>query len=457
MKPVKQANQKRVIINRPQKEEESPAVAAPPGVINIQEEAARQKAEMDKRRNTAATAIQRRVRGWQDRKRTNKLKNRMRKDIDDDRADFIQHWKMNDKYNINRYMKEKERLRKLNKTDKMEESISENIQSSGQVDGITDSFGRSAPAGSYDQSKQMPVLQNLLGRPMRATERDPLSLIALLAKKKAALEPPAKGPDRDRSKSGPKMEKRTQRHQQEKKLQMSAGKRGSAKKKKPSYIDEEIEEDLPKSSNEKDDDQYSSDFQSEHISESLPSYGGSSKSKRKEAKSSSEIQESIQESIAQASVAKKDLKPGKMASGTYSIPEEVQDQKEDSIEESIVDEVDPVAESKDADEISEESHLQDSRQMSGSVRRPKVPEAQPLPKKVDRIREAIVHDFENDGAVPLAGSLKAQKLREQQEKLAKEQEQKYRMSRQIIDDFEAKQGIGSEEHQRLVKGLAEEL
>lgn len=31
------------------------------------------------------------------------------------------------------------------------------------------------------------------------------------------------------------------------------------------------------------------------------------------------------------------------------------------------------------------------------------------------------------------------------------------MSRQIIDDFEAKQGIGSDEHKRLVKGLAEEL
>lgn len=102
-------------------------MAAPPGVINIQEEAARQKSEMDKRRKWAATAIQRRVRGWQDRKKTTKMQLRMRKDIDDDRGDFIQQFKMNDKYNINRYMKEKERLRKLNKTDKMEESISENI------------------------------------------------------------------------------------------------------------------------------------------------------------------------------------------------------------------------------------------------------------------------------------------------------------------------------------------
>ena len=57
MKPVKQENQKRVIVNRPQNEEEGPAVRPPPGVVNIQEEAARQKAEMDKRRTWAATAI----------------------------------------------------------------------------------------------------------------------------------------------------------------------------------------------------------------------------------------------------------------------------------------------------------------------------------------------------------------------------------------------------------------
>ena len=31
------------------------------------------------------------------------------------------------------------------------------------------------------------------------------------------------------------------------------------------------------------------------------------------------------------------------------------------------------------------------------------------------------------------------------------------MSRQIIDDVEAKQGLGSDEHKKLVKGLAEEL
>lgn len=220
---------------------------------------------------------------------------------------------MNDKYNINRYMKEKDRLRKLNKTDKIEESISENIQSSGQVDAITDSYGRSAAIGSFDQSKPLPILQNLLGRPMRASEKDPTSLIAILAKKKAALDEPVKVAERDRSKSGPRLEKRAQRHQQEsRKLHASSAKKGSVKRKKPSYIDEEIEEDLPKSSNDKEDDHYSSDFQSDHISESLPSYVGSSKSKPKDAKSSSEIQESIHESVAQQSVPKKEAKPARI-------------------------------------------------------------------------------------------------------------------------------------------------
>lgn len=48
-------------------------------------------------------------------------------------------------------------------------------------------------------------------------------------------------------------------------------------------------------------------------------------------------------------------------------------------------------------------------------------------------------------------------MREMQDKLAKDQEHKYRMSKQIIEEFESKKAIGSEEHQKLIKGLAEEL
>lgn len=57
MKPVKQSNQKRVVVNRPQNEEDGPAVKPPPGIVNVQDEAARQRAEMEKRRTWAATAI----------------------------------------------------------------------------------------------------------------------------------------------------------------------------------------------------------------------------------------------------------------------------------------------------------------------------------------------------------------------------------------------------------------
>lgn len=107
------------------------------------------------------------------------------------------------------------------------------------------------------------------------------------------------------------------------------------------------------------------------------------------------------------------------------------------MEEEIIDEVEDDVDEKE-DEISEESFLKESKQGS-AVRKAQSgtdeattngQQQQPtIPKKIERIREGIVNDFENDGAVPLAGSLKAQKMREMQEKLAKDQEQKYRMSR----------------------------
>lgn len=108
---------------------------------------------------------------------------------------------MHDKYNINRYLKEKERLRKLNKTDKIEESISENLAiSNSQVDAVI---------GSFDQSKPTPNLQTLLGRAaQRATERDPNSLIAIYAKNKAPVETTI---EKERSVSGHRMDKRMQR------------------------------------------------------------------------------------------------------------------------------------------------------------------------------------------------------------------------------------------------------
>ena len=69
---------------------------------------------------------------------------------------------------------------------------------------------------------------------------------------------------------------------------------------------------------------------------------------------------------------------------------------------------DNLAESKDADQISEESYLKGSgeQKMASSLKKPKT-EADRFPKKVDRIREAIAYDFDNNGDIALAASLKA--------------------------------------------------
>ena len=53
-----------------------------PGVVNVQDEAARQQAEEKKRNTEAAVVMQKWARGWRDRRKTRKLRIRMGKEID---------------------------------------------------------------------------------------------------------------------------------------------------------------------------------------------------------------------------------------------------------------------------------------------------------------------------------------------------------------------------------------
>lgn len=104
-------------------------------MVNVKQEAAKELAEEKRRQTEAAIEIQKRYRGFKDRKKVKALRVRIRRDAEDDRNQFVKHYKMHDQYNLERYLKEKERLRKLNRTEKIEESISENLaQSSGLVD-----------------------------------------------------------------------------------------------------------------------------------------------------------------------------------------------------------------------------------------------------------------------------------------------------------------------------------
>jgi hypothetical protein len=74
-----------VIINRIQKEEEqSPAVQGLPGVVNVKQEAAKELADEKRRQSQAAIEIQKRYRGFKDRKKVKALRTRIRRDVNDD-------------------------------------------------------------------------------------------------------------------------------------------------------------------------------------------------------------------------------------------------------------------------------------------------------------------------------------------------------------------------------------
>jgi|TARA_B110000305_G_C19202040_1_gene521643 hypothetical protein len=61
-----------------------------------------------------------------DRKRARKIRGRMEKELQGNFDDFSAQFKMNDKFNLNKFLNEKQRLRQLNGTDGVDdESISE--------------------------------------------------------------------------------------------------------------------------------------------------------------------------------------------------------------------------------------------------------------------------------------------------------------------------------------------
>lgn len=99
-------------------------------MLHIQDEAARQKDEDERRRRAAAVEIQRRARGWRDRKRVRRLRSRMRYDIEEDHRDFTQKYKQYDQYNLNRFLADKNAMRKKIGTediDRDSDSIQEKI------------------------------------------------------------------------------------------------------------------------------------------------------------------------------------------------------------------------------------------------------------------------------------------------------------------------------------------
>lgn len=97
-------------------------------MLNAREEAARQKAAELLRHELAALVMQKWFRGWQARKIYSKRIKRTKREIEEEYNDFVTTFKANDSFNLNRFLKEKKRLRAKTGTDALEEdTISEHL------------------------------------------------------------------------------------------------------------------------------------------------------------------------------------------------------------------------------------------------------------------------------------------------------------------------------------------
>jgi len=78
-----------------------------PGMLNLKQEADRQKKELLQAQSKAATVMQKWARGWEARRRANKLRYRTRQDIQNGYTDYTDNFKINDQFNLNRFINEK--------------------------------------------------------------------------------------------------------------------------------------------------------------------------------------------------------------------------------------------------------------------------------------------------------------------------------------------------------------
>jgi hypothetical protein len=285
LQPVRQ--QKRSIVNQGAEKLTKKPADTIPGVVNVKGEANRQMQQIRSQEETAAIVMQKWARGWKARKFVSKKRLRMKAQIDYEHAQFTNEFKINDKFNLNKFLSQKQQLRNLNGTDGMDESINEQIIQSMSLDQsesyIKSQIGYSQTGQSGMRSQ---ALQQNFMRP-KPTDSDPLSIISIFAKRNAPPPPedqqmipdrqsPMRKSRRSRERLSPtKSSSLTRESPMTRPKQAVASKlnQPAAKAKKQSYqaryiaqqMDQEIEEDI---------DMGGSDYSSEHITESIASFQG---------------------------------------------------------------------------------------------------------------------------------------------------------------------------------------
>ena len=120
--PVKDVPRK--IVNQPVDEPEIPEQVA--GMMNVKHEAKRQLTEQEQKELSAVSTIQKWARGWRDRRRARKVRNRMQREIDASHASFVNTFKAHEKFNMAKFISKKQEIRAKIATENVDDdSISE--------------------------------------------------------------------------------------------------------------------------------------------------------------------------------------------------------------------------------------------------------------------------------------------------------------------------------------------
>ena len=182
----------------------------------------------------------------------------MKKEIDYNHEQFTQQFKLNDEFNIQRFYNEKQRLRKQNQTENIDdESISEMIgesQSYKDIDLVQESYIQShilaSQSGATANLRGVAQTQNFFVQAPKAGDTDPLSLISIFAKRNTlAASPEQMIPEKEKRESSPKPDKRAHKvmdyvEKRRESRRRDSKPKQSLKQKKQSDIDDDIEEDI---------------------------------------------------------------------------------------------------------------------------------------------------------------------------------------------------------------------
>eukprot|EP00347_Sterkiella_histriomuscorum_P003387 403364494 len=157
-----------------------------PGVINVEQEFRKQQEKQRQKEMEASIVIQKWARGYFARQLVREVRFDKQRDIEAEYGYFEDQVKFNSGYNLQKFLKEKQKLREQNKTQNLahSSSIQEKIgdSSNSQSQSYSQMQSKSLRGRSAPQAAQQPQIQNFF---REKSDKDSLSLIEIFARKNA--------------------------------------------------------------------------------------------------------------------------------------------------------------------------------------------------------------------------------------------------------------------------------